>query len=141
VSGSLELVTIYSELHAATLFPGAGEWRLRSLDELESVQVPIGASNTCHVSRILDLPDGTFVAVLQLPRGWRFLRLRVGDLGPLTKGEALLPEGRRSTVQRAADVPVLEGSLTAILRRSLDTGGGTDLPVSGETLQDLVSGR
>jgi hypothetical protein len=44
----------------------------------------------------------------------------------------------RPTAQTATDVPVLDGTLTSILARALDTGGATDLPLSGQTLDDLL---
>lgn len=40
-TGSLEIVTLFRELRAATLFPGAGAWRLRPMSEHERIKVPV----------------------------------------------------------------------------------------------------
>ena len=148
VTGSLELVTIYRELSSATLFPGAREWRLRPMAEHERIAVGVAAAGQDFpVERILDLPDGTIVGVAHVSSGRRFVRLSAGTLGPLqppadsVNGITVLGEvGKRTTAQRAADVPVLDGNLTAILARALDTGGSTNLPVTGESLEDVLPG-
>ena len=90
------------------------------------------------------MPDATTVAVAHVRGGRRFVRLRVSDLGPVEQPEPrngivierAVPE--RPTAQRAADISVLDGTLTSILARALDTGGATDLPLSGQTLYDLL---
>jgi len=141
-TGSLEIVTVFRELRAATLFPGPGAWRLRPVSEHERIEVPVVPGRTVTVERILDLPDATTVAVAHLRRGRHFVRLRESDLGPAKVRDPeeiiVLGSGARPTAQTATDVPVLDGTLTSILARALDTGGATNLPFSGQTLDDLL---
>jgi Domain of unknown function (DUF4419) len=150
-TGSVELVTLYRELHAATLFPGPGAWRLRPRSEHERIQVTMVPGTTCDVERILDLPDGTTVCVAYVQSGRRWVRLRVDALGPLTPPGSTVSVpwstvpvvlegvGQRTTSQTAPEVPVLEGTLTEILTQALETGGDTDLVTLGETLQVIAS--
>jgi hypothetical protein len=150
-TGSVELVTLYRELHAVTLFPGPGAWRLRPRSEHERIEVTMVPGRSFDVERILDLPDGTTVCLAYVPGGRRWVRLRVEALGPLTPPASTVPVpgsdepivvlgavGRRATTQTAPEVPVLDGTLTEILAHALDTGD-TDLVAVGETLQDIAS--
>jgi hypothetical protein len=142
-TGSLEIVTLYRELGGATLFAGAGEWRLRPMSQHQRIRVPVVEGTHFDVTRILDLPDRTTVAVAHIAGSRRFVLLRIDDLRPLSAGEEQKilvedPAGECQTTQHTTDVPVLEGTLTAILARALDTGGATDLPLSGQTLDDVV---
>jgi hypothetical protein len=151
-TGSVELVTLYRELHAATLFPGPGAWRLRPRSEHERIEVTMVPGRTfSDVERILDLPDGTTVCLAGVRGGGRCVRLRVDALGPLAppasaesipgSGEAIDlvdAQGRRTTTQTAPEIAVLDGTLTEILAHALDTGGDTDLGARGETLQDIA---
>ena len=151
-TGSVELVTLYRELHAATLFPGPGAWRLRPRSEHERIEVTMVPGRTFEVERILDLSDGTTVCCAYVRSGRRWVCLQVDALGPLTSPESTVPipgsdepievlgaVGHRTTTQTAPEVPVLDGTLTEILTQALDNGGDTDLVALGETLQDIAS--
>jgi hypothetical protein len=81
-TGSVELVTLYRELHAATLFPAPGAWRLRPRSEHERIEVPVVPGRSFEVERILDLPDGTTVCLAHGRKGLRWVRLQVEALGP-----------------------------------------------------------
>jgi hypothetical protein len=142
--GSVEIVTLFRELHAATMFEGAAEWRLLAADEHERIEVPLPSARCFGVVRILDLPDGTCIATARLDPDTRVVRLRTEcfDVAakPATPADLfeMRGNGGRPTTQPAAEVPVLEGTLTEILARALDTGGSTDLATSGKTLLDVA---
>jgi hypothetical protein len=151
-TGSVELVTLYRELHAATLFPGAGAWRLRPRNEHERIEVRMVPGRTFEVQRILDLPDGTTVCLAYVRGGRRWVRLQVDALGALTPPQSTVPipgsdeaivvsdaVGHRTTSQTAPEIPALDGTLTEILTHALDTDGDTRLLALGETLQDIAS--
>jgi hypothetical protein len=114
------------------------------VSEHDRIEGPVLPGRTVTGERVLDLPDATIIAIAHVRGGRRFVRLRESDVGPVERVDdvtGIVLDGAaptRQTAQRAADVPVLDGTLTSILARALDTGGATDLPLLGQTLDDLL---
>ena len=150
LTGPADIVTLFRQVHEMTLFADPVAWHLRPYAEHEQIAVPTARGRTFDVARVLDLPDGSCVAMARgQAGGTSWVRLRLGELEPMQPAEAL-PEDLpaelagtripvRATRQHAADVPVLVGTLADILTHALDTGGSPALPPSGETLIDIIS--
>ena len=147
--GPADIVTLFRQVHEATLFADPMAWHLRPYAAHEQIKVPTALGQTFDVARVLDLPDGSCVAMARGQAGTSWVRLRLSELEPLQPAEPL-PEGLpvdlagtqiqvRATRQHAAEVPVLVGTLADILTHALDTGGSLELPCSGATLLDIVS--
>ncbi|WP_224365700.1 DUF4419 domain-containing protein [Hyalangium versicolor] len=150
--GLAELSALYDRISRATLFSGTRPWYLRALEEHDEIRIPLQADRYTSVRPLVDLPDGT---VLALHIGGRrrpvgIVRLRADMLEPVPppSKDAIQrlawTEGTRSVLQTRewpGDIPVVGTSLAALLAGTLDTGGSTELPVVGMLAQDLESGE
>ncbi|KYF55528.1 hypothetical protein BE08_42820 [Sorangium cellulosum] len=137
-----ELRALHDACGGAHLFDG---WRLRPLAEHQPIEVA-----GWHVTRFLDLPDGTFLAFAVWGEPL-YVRLRSDALTPLAH-ENERPEGidevtglRRDELQSVTielagcpaarsseaceDIPVVGNSVAAILALVLRSEGATELPV------------
>jgi hypothetical protein len=106
------------------------------------------------VRRLVDLPDGTVLALRMNPGRGRhpqvLVRLRADHLQPrppYTEEELkeygwpeaippVLPPLRSR--ERVGEIPVVGYSLVALLARALDTQGSTELPVLGTLAQEMA---
>lgn len=145
-----ELRALYDACGGARLF---GTWRLRPLAEHQQIDVA-----GCHVTRFLDLPDGTFLAFAI----WRepvFVRLRSDALSTLTIQPEMevggidevtgLPIEERPNMihllggpaarsSEARDsIPVVGKSIAAILAEVLCSDGATELPAVSTLIDAL----
>ncbi|OJT18990.1 hypothetical protein BO221_36325 [Archangium sp. Cb G35] len=149
--GFAELLALQDRLHQATLFPKTRPWRLLPLQQQEEIEILLTWSTT-DVRRLVDLPDGTVLA-LRTSSGRNpqvIVRLHADQLEPrppLTDKEledyggpdAFLPSlpPLRSR-ERVEEIPVVGYSLVALLARALDTQGSTELPVLGMLAQEMA---
>ncbi|MCE9668943.1 DUF4419 domain-containing protein [Myxococcus stipitatus] len=143
--GPAELNALYDRVVSAKLFPGTNPWHLRPVEEHTEVVLLLGGKFPTSVTCIVDLPDGSVLA-LRPSHGHRrnvFLRLRselFEHMCVSEENDELLYDDlgmpRMCTRQPAAEVPVVGTSLIALLLHALDTGGDVNgLPML-ERLED-----
>lgn len=132
-SGPAELKALDDRLRCATLFADGRPWKLRAACDRQRIELRLGGARSLHAERVIDLPDGTFVAACQELGVTSWIRLRAD------KVEALSHLTWRST-EDAAQVPVVARSLAGLLQGALDSGGSTELPALA-MLYDVVHRR
>ncbi len=132
VHGNAELTSFYDHLQDATLFPGKSPWRIRPSKEHQEVRIPLSWNDQAVVQVVVDLPDGTVLALHQHAR-LHVVRLRADLLVParLQDWEVPGPQRPLESRQREADIPVVGFSLVEVLARALDSGGSTELAELG----------
>lgn len=116
-SGTAETLAFDDQLLKATLFLDRRPWTIRAWNQRTYVDLVL-PHDRVSACRVIDLPDGTFLAYI-FP-GLQWVRLR-DDL--LEHGEH-----RLVSTEDAAQVPVVATSLAELLQRALDTGGSLELP-------------
>lgn len=148
--GFAELTALHDQISRATLFPHTRPWRFRAAEEHDDIHIRL-KHRWVRVRGLLDLPDGTVLALYERPRRrlrWMLLRLRADRLEPLPPNEekALrsgMPSGgpRRflRSLERPEDIPVVGTSLVAVLAHALAHDGATDLPVLGTLAQHIAA--
>lgn len=82
ISGPADVVGLYHELDGATLFPAGPPWRIRGLAEQESAGLLLPTGRRTWVRRLIDLPDGTYLAVSDFTPPV-YVRGRVDALAPI----------------------------------------------------------
>ncbi|MFP2910298.1 DUF4419 domain-containing protein [Pyxidicoccus sp. 3LFB2] len=136
--GVAELTAFYDHVRDATLFPGKNPWHIRPCEEHHEVRIPLSGRNTALVRILVDLPDGTVLALHRRARV-RVLRLRADQLVPAQRSKWDPPGTGPFFESRefADEIPMLGASLIEVLSRALDTGGSTALPDLGPFTEHL----
>ena len=126
----------------ARLFVGRVEGRIRPPSEYERIDV----QGVLPVTRMIDLPDGTFLAYGNGTRGTYVVRLRdseledpIADLAP--DGSALEHSWRRPSRERMSDVPVVARSLAEAIDGVLRSSGNVELTTLGNMVDELPAWR
>lgn len=141
VSGPAELIALHDQLDGAVLFAGDAPWRIRSLADQERIEVDLPIGVPFAVRRLIDLPDGTYLAFADAHPPV-YVRGRADALEPAPpaveheEGALAMPPSRLST-ETAADLEVVATSLAALLTTALDAGGRIDLPAQARLLDRI----
>lgn len=154
-SGDANLRAFFAEIGEATLFEGQRAWRLLPPDQRVHLMLyPISAGSIRsekQAVRVIDLPDRTTLAICNLDRDHRVVRLRIDDLVPNELPEVVVDEETATTIhisespffkelprwktrEPVTAIPVMQGSLLDVLDRALASGGRLDLPTDGTVL-------
>jgi hypothetical protein len=138
---------IFHAFEEATLFGATNPWRIRTPAAHENILFPVPYDRTTSARRILDLPDGTFLAIARSDQGNLLVRGRIDALEPLPPipegGDPYGPESivvhprERRSRQPSEEVRILRTPLATVLARALESGGSTDLPEDGR-LYDVL---
>jgi hypothetical protein len=146
-----DLVALADAFGAARLFVGSHEWLLRAPSQMQFIEISLPGSNYPRtVCRVVDLPDGSFLAYADLAQGRSCLvRLLESQLELLTfpavdpvtglsiaNGVRLHGQSTHLTRQALEDIDVVGDSLAALLERALATNGA--LPEAVSKLSDAA---
>lgn len=112
----------------ARLFTGSSEWVLRAPSEMQFLQVTVPRSSyEPLIGRVVDLPDGSFLALAYAGRGEHVvLRIAESALEPLPEDDSPIQvrEAPSHRVRLAPDdIAVVGNTLAEVLERALATGG------------------
>jgi hypothetical protein len=122
----LALVDVFGR---ARLFVGSAEWVLRAPTQMDFFAIPIrGSSYEPRIGRVVDLPDGSFLALADLARGAHcVLRIPEAVLEPLPEQETGGLTVRDAPTHRIAQsldqIAVVGYSLAEVLERALESDG------------------
>lgn len=141
---SAELKALLAAIDEATLFASAAPWRL--LPPANRDRIELAVERAATADRLVDLADGSCLAVLDSRAGLAVLRLDVAALVPRPPDERVLDEltgltidaddaaraaqPRWRTTQAFASIPVIGSSLLAVLLHALQHEGALPLPVA-----------
>ncbi|HVK76083.1 MAG TPA: DUF4419 domain-containing protein [Kofleriaceae bacterium] len=148
------LRTLFRAVGEATLFEARGPWHLLPADRRDPI-VLVAGRRTELATRVVDLPDRTFLAIADVEdAGTVVIRLRQDALGspaPVESDDGIVvfararPELRERplvptpTRERLESIPVVGTSLVDLLAGALANGGDLTLPSSGPLLDRLPS--
>jgi hypothetical protein len=141
---SAELKALLAAIDEATLFASTAPWRL--LPPANRDRIELAVERAATADRLVDLADGSCLAVLDSRAGLAVLRLDVAALVPRPPDEWVLDETtgltiaahgaaraaqpRWRTTQAFASIPVIGSSLLAVLLHALQHDGALPRPVA-----------
>lgn len=141
--GPAEVIEISSRFEAVTLFEGARAWRIRPLQEQDSVELEDAeedADARLSIYRVIDLEDGRSICYAMKERSrqalhWLVCRVREPALPPDE-----VEVGRRQVfaVEPPSEIALLGTSLAALLDAALETGGEIGHLETGRLAQLLL---
>jgi hypothetical protein len=141
--GRAELAALFDRLAAASLFGGRLRLRSRGQHDAILMRTPGGVGCDAHLTRYIDLDDGTFLALTSGEDGVALLvRLRADRLGPAEPAdvdwvESYAPSVVLRTLESPDEVDVVGSSLVETLSAALAQNGVPTLPCRGRLLASL----
>lgn len=142
--GRAELTALFDQLGAASLFGGRVRLKPRAERDAILMRTPGGRGCEAHLTRYVELDDGTFLALTSGEHGAPLVvRLRADRLGAAEPDdvdwvEAHAPRAVLRTSESPDEVDVVGSSLVEILDAALREGGVPALPSRGRLLGCLA---
>lgn len=132
--GSLptEINLFHERFGGVRLFVGKNEWRVRGPGELDTIAFAYENGARPHgIQRVIDLPDGTCIAIDRTIGGLAFLRVTPVSAPPDEHAEPSSDHEQAPRFFVKEDmrmVQVVSRSLAPLLTKAMATGGAIDMP-------------
>jgi len=130
-----EVTLFHERFGGARLFVGKNEWRVRGPGELDTIAFAYENGARPHgIQRLVDLPDGTCIAIDRTMGGLAYLRVTPVSATP-DDGDDDAP--RIFVKEDMRMVEVVSRSLAPLLARAMATDGAIDMPAVASYWDEL----
>lgn len=130
-----EVTLFHERFGGARLFVGKNEWRVRGPGELDTIAFAYENGARPHgIQRVIDLPDGTCIAIDRTMGGLAYLRVTAVSAAP-DDGDDDAP--RFFVKEDMRMVEVVSRALAPLLARAMATDGAIDMPAVASYWDEL----
>lgn len=130
-----EVTLFHERFGGARLFVGKNEWRVRGPGELDTIAFVYENGARPHgIQRVIDLPDGTCIAIDRTMGGLAYVRVTPVSAEP-DEGDDETP--RIFVKEDMRMVEVVSRSLAPLLARAMATDGAIDMPAVASYWDEL----